>query len=77
MFASIHDICTRVDAVTNNSVITLLELMIFLTNQTTTGDDVRDFAKQMKNKLTRKYRHKPLKKSYLDHPLTERRDDEE
>ena len=38
--------------------------------QTTTGDDVRDFAKQMKNKVTRKYRRKPPKKSYLDYPIT-------
>jgi len=38
--------------------------------QTTSGDDVRDFAKQMKNKITRKYRRKPHKKSYLDYPTT-------
>ena len=38
--------------------------------QTTSGDDVRDFAKQMKNKITRKYRRKPPKKSYLDYPTT-------
>jgi len=37
---------------------------------TTSGDDVRDFAKQMKNKITRKYRRKPHKKSYLDYPTT-------
>ena len=38
--------------------------------QSTTGDDVRDFAKQMKNKVTRKYRRKPPKKNYLDYPMT-------
>ncbi|XP_064386652.1 dystrophin-like isoform X2 [Halichondria panicea] len=37
---------------------------------TTTGDDVRDFAKQLKYKLTRKYRNKPPKKIYLDYPTT-------
>ena len=35
--------------------------------QTTSGDDVKDFMKQMKNKVTRKYRRKPPKKSYLDY----------
>ena len=37
--------------------------------QTTTGDDVKDFAKQLKNKLTRKYRRKPPKKTYLDYTI--------
>ena len=40
-----------------------------LYSQTTTGDDVKDFAKQLKNKLTRKYRHKPPKKTYLDYTI--------
>ena len=38
--------------------------------QTTSGDDVKDFMKQMKNKVTRKYRRKPPKKSYLDYSTT-------
>ena len=38
-------------------------------SQTTTGDDIRDFAKQLKNKITRKYRHQPPKKTYLDHAI--------
>ena len=37
--------------------------------QTTTGDDVKDFAKQLKNKLTRKYRRRPPKKTYLDYTI--------
>ena len=37
--------------------------------QTTTGDDIRDFAKQLKNKITRKYRHQPPKKTYLDYAI--------
>lgn len=45
-------------------------VVFHLNVQTTSGDDVRDFAKQMKNKITRKYRHKPHKKSYLDYPTT-------
>jgi hypothetical protein len=36
---------------------------------TTTGDDVKDFAKQLKNKLTRRYRRRPPKKTYLDYPI--------
>lgn len=36
--------------------------------ETTTGDDVRDFYQQMKNKITRRYRHKAPKKVYLDYP---------
>ncbi|CAI8022460.1 Dystrophin, isoform D [Geodia barretti] len=36
---------------------------------TTTGDDVKDFAKQLKNKLTRKYRRRPPKKTYLDYTI--------
>lgn len=40
-----------------------------LYTQTTTGDDMRDFAKQIKNKVTRKYRRKPPKKTYLDYPI--------
>lgn len=43
---------------------------------TTTGDDVRDFTKQMKNKITRKYRHKPPKKGFLDYPSSGRREEE-
>ena len=38
-------------------------------SQTTTGDDIRDFAKQLKNKITRKYRHQPPKKTYLDYAI--------
>lgn len=30
---------------------------------------MRDFAKQVKNKITRKYRRKPLKKTYLDYTI--------
>ena len=30
---------------------------------------MKDFAKQLKNKLTRKYRHKPPKKTYLDYSI--------
>ena len=37
--------------------------------QTTTGDDVKDFAKQIKNKLTRRYRRRPPKKTYLDYVI--------
>ncbi|KAL5486849.1 hypothetical protein EMCRGX_G019384 [Ephydatia muelleri] len=36
--------------------------------ETTTGDDVRDFYQQVKNKITRRYRHKAPKKVYLDYP---------
>ena len=43
--------------------------LCFIHTQTTTGDDVKDFAKQLKNKLTRKYRHKPPKKTYLDYAI--------
>lgn len=38
--------------------------------QTTSGDDIRDFAKQIKNKITRKYRNKPPKRMYLDYDTT-------
>lgn len=30
---------------------------------------MRDFAKQVKNKITRKYRRKPPKKMYLDYTI--------
>ena len=40
--------------------------------QTTTGDDVRDFMKQLKNKITRRYRRRPLKTNYLNYPITPR-----
>lgn len=36
--------------------------------ETTTGDDVRDFAQQIKNKITRRYRNKAPTKVYLDYP---------
>ena len=45
--------------------------------QTTTGDDIRDFTKQLKNKLTRKYRRQPPKKSYHDYPVSQRRPEDE
>ena len=44
--------------------------------QTTTGDDVRDFAKQLKYKLLRTYRNKPPKKTYLDYPVTPKAEEE-
>ena len=31
---------------------------------------MKDFAKQIKNKVTRKYRRKPPKKTYLDYTIT-------
>ena len=33
--------------------------------QTTSGDDVKDFGRQLRNKITRKYRHQTQKKAYL------------
>ena len=30
---------------------------------------MRDFAKQLKNKITRKYRNRPPKKAYLDYAI--------
>ena len=47
----------------------LLCSSLLITAQTTTGDDVKDFAKQLKNKITRKYRNKPPKKTYLDYTI--------
>lgn len=32
---------------------------------TTSGDDVKDFGRQLRNKITRKYRHQTQKKAYL------------
>ena len=46
--------------------------MFSYSSQTTTGDDIRDFTKQLKNKLTRKYRRQPPKKSYLDYPISQK-----
>ena len=37
---------------------------------------MRDFAKQMKNKITRKYRRKPPKKGFLDYPSSDTREEE-
>ena len=54
-------------------------IMVLLTHkqQTTTGDDVKDFAKQLKNKLTRRYRRKPPKKTYLDYTIERGSDERE
>ena len=49
---------------------------LYVFTKTTTGDDVRDFAKQLKYKITRKYRRQPPKKSYLDYPVTARAPEE-
>ena len=38
--------------------------------QTTSGDDFRDFRKVLHNKVSKKYRRKPQKMSYLDYPVT-------
>ena len=47
-----------------------IQVLYHARTQTTTGDDVKDFAKQIKNKVTRKYRRKPPKKTYLDYAIT-------
>ena len=41
-----------------------------LSSKTTSGDDFRDFRKVVHNKVSKKYRRKPQKMSYLDYSVT-------
>lgn len=42
--------------------------------QTTTGDDVKDFARQLKNKITKKHRSDRSKKGFINYNVPDKMD---